>query len=114
MSTNIHFSASREIKVIKTGKIETQTIYFDEWQTPTRVTREIMESANPMQAYKDWILRECSRDEEILIYADDDIWNEHEPIGKEIYNDGKDHVARFEEWLAMCETEGYTVVAEAW
>ena len=114
MSTNIHFIATREIKVVKTGKTTIQEIKFKEWQTPTRVTREIIGSADPIQAYKDYILRECSRDEEQLIYAEDDIWGEHEPIGKTIYNDGKDHVAEFEEWLAMCEAEGYTVSAEAW
>ena len=114
MSTNIHIVAQREIKVVKTGKTAVQEIHFPEWQTPTRITWEIMESADRIQAYKDWILRECSRDEEQLIYAEDDIWGEHEPIGKTIYNDGKDHIAQFEEWLAMCEEEGYTVVVEAW
>lgn len=114
MSTNIHFIATREIRVVKTGMITTQEIKFNEWQTPTRVTWEIMGSADRVQAYKDWILRECSRDEEFPVYAEDDIFGEGEPVGKEIYNAGKEHLAQFEEWLKMCDEEGYTVVAEAW
>lgn len=114
MSTNIHFSASREIQVIKTGKISTQTIDFREWQTPTRVTWEIMRSEDPIQAYKDWILRECSHDEEEDVFEEDDIFGEGEPIGKRIYNAGKEHIAEFEEWLKMCAEEGYVVATEAW
>jgi hypothetical protein len=114
MSTNIHFIATREIKVIKTNKISIQEIRFNEWQTPTRVTREIMESNDPIEAYKDWILRECSRDEEFPIYAEDDIFGQREPVGRQIYNAGKEHLEQFNKWLKMCDEEGYTVVAEAW
>lgn len=114
MSTNIHFVAHREINVVKTGKTQTQEIKFSEWQTPTRVTREIMNSTDPIQAYKNYILTECSRDEELPIYAEDDVFGEGTPIGVDVYNNGKEHVAQFEEWLNMCEEEGYTVVAEAW
>ena len=114
MSTNIHFIATREVQVLKTGIITTQEISFREWQTPTRVTWEIMDSSDRVQAYKDWILRECSHDEEEDVFAEDDIFGEDEPIGKRIYNAGKEHVAEFEEWIKMCEEEGYTVVAEAW
>jgi hypothetical protein len=45
MSTNIHFIATREVQVVKTGVITIQEIKFDEWQTPTSVTRQIMECA---------------------------------------------------------------------
>ena len=114
MSTNIHFVAQREIQVVKTGKTSIQEIKFNEWQTPTRVTWEIMDSSDRIQAYKDWILRECSRDEEFPVYAEDDVFGEGEPVGKEIYNAGKEHLEQFEEWLKMCDEEGYTVVAEAW
>lgn len=48
MSTNIHFEATRRIKVIKTGKVEDQTIYFKNViQTPTVVTVAIMASVDP-------------------------------------------------------------------
>lgn len=114
MSTNIHFLATRDIVVAKTGQHEVQEIHFDRvWQTPTRVTRELMDG-DPIQGYKDWILLECSHDEILNVYAEDDIFEEGEPVGTTIYNTGKEHVEAFEEWLAMCEKSGYTVTAEAW
>lgn len=114
MSTNIHFSATREIIVVKTGKRDTQQISFNEWQTPSEVTRQIMASPDREQAYKDWILRECSEDQEMYVFAEDDIFCERDPVGKEFFNPGKEHIAAFDEWLQMCEEEGYTVTAEAW
>lgn len=114
MSTNIHFIATREVKVVKTGKISKQEIQFTELQTPTRVTWDIMESVNQTQTYKDWVLRECSRDEEFPIYAEDDVFGQGDPIGVEIYNAGKEHIEKFDEWLKMCEQEGFEVRAEAW
>lgn len=114
MSTNIHFIAHREVKVIKTNRVSTQEIQFDEFQTPTRVTYEIMASEDRAQAYKEWVLRECSRDEEFPIYAEDDVFGEGDPVGVEIYNAGKEHIEKFEEWLKMCEEEGFEVRAEAW
>lgn len=114
MSTNIHFKATRKIVVKKTKKRDIQTIYFNEWQTPTRVTYEIIRSKNPIQAYKDWVLTECSRDEKLPVYADDDFLQERDPVRIEVYNAGKEHVAQFEEWIREAEEQGYTVEAEAW
>lgn len=114
MSTNIHFLGVREIQVVKTGKISTQEIHFDQRQTPTRVTWDIMESADKVQTYKDWVLRECSRDEEVPVYAEDDVFGEGDPVGVEIYNAGKEHLEEFDAWLKMCEEEGFEVRAEAW
>ena len=114
MSTNIHWEATREIQVIKTGRISKQTINFNELQTPTRVTWEIMESADPVQTYKDWVLRECSVDEEFPIFAEDDVFGEKDPVGVEIYNAGKEHIEKFDAWLKMCEEEGFEVRPVAW
>ena len=115
MSTNIHFLATRDIIVVKTGQQDKQEIYFDPvWQTFTQVTRELMDSGDPIQGYKDYILRECSRDEILDVYAEDDYFEERGPVGTRVYNAGKEHVAEFEAWLEMCEEEGYTVIPEPW
>ena len=114
MSTNIHFIGHREVQVVKTGKISTQKIHFDQLQTPTRITYEIMESTDKVQTYRDWVLREWSIDEEFPIYAEDDVFNEGDPIGVEIYNPGKEHLEKFDEWIKHCEEEGFEVRAEAW
>ena len=114
MSINIHFIATRKVKVIKTKRVFTQEIKFNEWQTPSEVTRKIMASADPIQAYKNWILTDCSIDVETDVFAEDDIFQEREPIGKEVFNAGKEHIEKFDEWLKMCAEEGFEVRAESW
>ena len=44
MSMNIHILASRNVIVEKTGEKSVQEEYFDEWQTPTKVSYEIEKS----------------------------------------------------------------------
>lgn len=117
MSTNIHFVAKRRITFKKkNGKRsgEVQQVHFDEWQTPTTVTYEILKSPNPIQTYKDWILKECSRDQQLPVYAEDDYLQEGQPVRFEIYNAGKEHIQKFDEWIESVEEQGFTVTAEAW
>lgn len=116
MSTNIHIYAERDIFVLKTKRNDVQTIEFERtWQTPTIDTQKIMESSDKIQAYKDWVMtRKCSVGREQPVYADDDYFQEREPIGVEIVNEGKDHIHDFEEWLEMCSEYGYDVYFEAW
>lgn len=113
MSTNIHFEAIREIRVVKTGKIELQRVQFYEWQTPTEITHKIMDSDDKIAAYKEWVLS-ISKDVEHNIYHIDDIFGEGEPIGKTTVNAGKEHVADFENWIRSVTLEGYDVQVEAW
>lgn len=109
MSTNIYFEGTRQIKVIKTGKVENQTIYFKYGiQTPTDVTKKIMGSAEPFQAYRDYVLEICE-DYESPIYAEDDEFGLEDPIGVEIRNDGPEHVKRFNDWLKSVKEAGYDV-----
>lgn len=113
MSTNIHFKAIREIQVVKTGKIENQTMQFHEWQTPTEITNKIMNSDDKIAAYKEWVLS-ISKDMPNKIYHPDDIFAEGEPIGETIINVGKEHIAEFEDWIRDVTEQGYEVYAEAW
>ena len=116
MSINIHIFAQRKITFKKkngkrSGAI--QEIVFPAWQTPTDVSRAIMRSHNPAQEYKDWIARECSRDDFLFVYAEDDPFEEREPVGTVEFNQGKEHLKEFEEWLEMCDEEGFEVRFEA-
>lgn len=113
MSTNIHFSATREIMVVKTGKHDVQTIQYDVRQTPTDVTWAIKESADPVQAYREWVLAN-SREEAYEIYAYDDVFQERDPVGYETYNPGEIHIADFDAWVKMCDENGYTIQVDAW
>lgn len=94
MSANIHFEAVRRIKVIKTGKVEDQTIFFDVVPTPTEMTHKIMDSDDPFQDYRDY-------------------WCD-EPIGTRIRNDGLSLVKRFDDWLKFAEEAGYEVKPSAY
>lgn len=113
MSTNIHIVGIREVMVVKTGKVSTQSIKFGEWQTPTAVTYQIMAAADKVQAYKDWVLS-VSEAEEQPVYAEDDIFGEDEPIGTELYHSGLEHNAEFDEWVKNATEEGYDIEFEAW
>jgi len=114
MSTNIHFLATREIQVIRTGQRETQEQYFEGvWQTPTPVTRQLMAQADPVLAYRDWIL-EINEDYQVDVYAEDDMFREREPVGTETRNNGDDHCAEFDAWVESRREQGYDITAEAW
>lgn len=115
MSTNIHIYAERDIFVPKINRTAVQTIKFEQvWQTSTLDTRMIMESSDKIQAYKDWVMsRSCSVDREEPVYAKDDYFQEREPVGVKIVNEGKVHIDVFELWLMMCSEEGYDVYFEA-
>jgi hypothetical protein len=114
MSTNIHFVATREIQVVRTGQIETQEEqYRYAWQTPTEVTHNIMAQADPIQAYRDWILS-VTEDYEVDVYAEDDFFREREPVGTEIQNDGRYHLKEFDAWITSRREQGYDIAAEAW
>ena len=108
MSMNVYIRAERKVQVIKTGKEVKQTSTFHAWQTPTHVTREIVASPTPIEAYKNWV-RETSHDYTENVYHEDDIWHEEPPIGTRVYNAGTDHINDLEQWIKECESEGYDI-----
>jgi hypothetical protein len=105
---NIEIIATRDIQVIKTGKIDEQTMIFDAYQTPTNITYKIHDSEDPIQTYIDWV-RSGAEDFEYPIYADDDFLNERDPVGYEIYNAEKRHIEDFLEWVQYATNEGYEI-----
>ena len=113
MSTNLHIFAEREIEVVKTGARQTQQVdYGFTWQTPTEVTKKIMQADNRKQAYIDWVLS-ISKDVEEYIYAEDDFFC-HNPIGTEVYNEGKEHIDHFTAWCNYMEKDSYEIKFESW
>lgn len=115
MSMNIFIKATRPITFKKKNGEQGSNVqceFFDAWQTPTQVTYEIVRSADPKQAYVDWILQERSRDAEIPEYAEDDIFYEGEPVGVIVYNEGKEHAAKFMSWCNDVEEQGFQVEFE--
>ena len=115
MSMNIFITATRNVTFKKkNGKVgeDTQTVKFNAWQTPTIVTRQILASDDCAQAYINWVLTEFSEDEEVNVYADDDVFCEGEPIGVGIINEGKEHVQEFKDWMFDVQENGFTVTFE--
>ena len=116
MSRNIRIEARRIIQVVKTGAIDTQTTEFDVWQTPTRVTWDIMNPESVdlrLQAYRDWVISACE-DEIENVYAEDDPFQECNPVGTVVINFGRDHISKLDEWLRLVELEGWEVEVVAW
>lgn len=115
MSMNILITASRKITFKKkNGKRggEIQSGEFRALQTPTQVTYDILESNDPAQTYIDWVLAECSQDEIEPVFAEDDIWQEGDPVGTRVWNHGKEHVEKFRAWIKDVEENGFTVKFE--
>jgi hypothetical protein len=116
MSTNIRIHAHRMIQVVKTGALDTQSTEFDAWQTPTTDTWHIMnatDTAGRLQAYRDWVIGTCE-DEWESVYAEDDLFQEREPVGFNMVNHGRDHIAWLDEWLQLLEQTGWEVSVDAW
>jgi hypothetical protein len=107
MSMNLHLSASREITVNQTGKIEQQHVSFSLWQTPTLVTRAILGKTDQLAAYATWVMS-ISSDEIEKIYALDD-WDETNPLGTRIVNHGADHITDLTAWIDSVKLAGYEI-----
>ncbi len=106
MSTNLHVNGVREVTVNKTGKLDLQFTKFDLWQTPTKVTREILASDNHAQSYRDWV--NLSREEiQQPIYEKADFFEEGEIVGYKTVCYEDDHLKSFDAFIKDCEEEGY-------
>lgn len=108
MSMNIWIMGERKIFVPKTESFDTQTVKFDAWQTPTKVTHAILASEDKLQAYKDWVLS-ITKEEQIPVYAPGDIFGEKDPIGMRPYHSGKEHIADLDYWVEHITSQGYTL-----
>ncbi len=110
MSINFRIYAEREIFIPSVNKSDTQQESFHYWQTPTKASYQIIESDNPIQAYKDWVLSNA-RDEQEDVYDDpfDDV-----PSGTKTVNYGKEHVVQLDKWISEVESDGYVIKYEVW
>lgn len=113
MSMNVHIVGEREILIPSINKKDIQRTSFNCLQTPTKVSYEILNSENCIQAYKEWILGRF-KDEVVDVFADNDPFCEREPIGTKIYNYGIIHTQELEEWISSAESDGYVIGLEVW
>ena len=110
---NIHISRSMVVTT-PTGIEKMIEENFDCIQTPTNISYQIINSENPIESYKNWVIENYGEDETFAIYAEDDPFGEKEPIRYSIINDGKEHNKRLNYWLQESENEGYEVEIEVW
>ena len=120
MSTNIHIQGERDMclfdKVTKqadTSRVWSDCNNFGVWQTPSKVTAEIMKSADKAQAYIDWVMT-ISLDKQEPVYASNDLFCDGEPIGFKIVNEAKEHVKQFKEWIDLMKIDKFIVSFESW
>ncbi len=116
MSMNLYVEATRKAWVKVKGKkkpIADRTT-FDFWQTPTKLTYEILSLPNDQmraEAYIRWA-DEVSRPYEENVYDYDGVLNEdfeYPVIGTRVVKDSDRHIAEFREWLQMCDNEDYNL-----
>ena len=115
MSINIVISAIRKIFYKnKQGKRqqENQFTKFDVWQTPTKVTMEIMKSPNRLEAYKNYIMT-MDKPEEVASYVYDEQTDTATYVTT-IISEARDHISRLEDWVAVMEEDGYIIKVESW
>lgn len=115
MSHNIVISAIRTVRFDRpdgTEGTDTQSVYFDAWQTPTGVTREIVTASDPLAVYINWITVNDAMVSD-PVYAEDDIWCEREPVDTKEYWRGRAHIAELLEWIESVKSRGFTVQWES-
>ena len=113
MSCNIHFVAKRTIYIPSIDKDEEQEIYFNVWQTSSEETRQIQESDDHIQSYKEWVMSRNIIDQYPVYEEEDDFFCEN-PIGYKEINVSQEHIETFNQWLESCQENGYTIEAEYW
>lgn len=114
MSMNVYIYATRKAWTKnKAGKKVTfeDIVKFNAVQTPTSATHEILNSANPEAAYCKWVLAHFE-DQIEDVFADDDLFCERAPVGKQVFNYGREHVKRFNQWKSEVDEQGYTIKFE--
>jgi hypothetical protein len=106
---NIHLKAYTDA-TMKNGKTYTITERFNCWQTPTKVTYQILKSDDIVQAYSDWVTSLEYNIETYPEYAPEDILNpEREPIGYITIDHGEKHLNELKKWLEQHPTDIWTI-----
>ena len=113
MSTNFHIKAKRSIYIPSINWAEFQYKILHVWQTPSEVTRKLIEANDPLEAYFDYM-----RSRAVVLYY------EYSPsMGFEYDWDGfsmimdcevSKHILILKKEIKNLQKEGYEMVYEAW
>jgi hypothetical protein len=116
MSMNLYVEATRKatVKVKGKRKIITDRVSFGLWQTPTKVTYEILPLPTleqKVEAYIKWA-------DSVSTPYEDNIYDyngeldenfEYPVIGRKTVHPAQDHAKELRDWLKMCDDEDYSV-----
>lgn len=107
MSVNIHIYATHPAQ--SSGEVNQYPVeIFDAIQTPTDVTRQIINSDDPKQTYTVFVDSRRTV-QEVLVYAVDDLFYEHAPVGTTTYDWAEEHINQFNSWVCDVEQNGYKI-----
>lgn len=96
MSINADIVAERWVVPAKGGKAEIQRELFHVWQTPTRVSWEMQDAADPIAVYRRWVLSQSVYDDR----------------GSEGLKDCNRHLFELNEWMVDKVARGFDIHVE--
>jgi hypothetical protein len=104
---NIHINSEGEV-TYPSGVKHSLTEQFNCKQTPTVVTEQLLESPDPIQAYKDWIMLDSEDipEEEFDYEAWDENTQYYPVIGYKTYNWAKDHCIELDSFIGDAIVKG--------
>ena len=102
MSMNINLKAVIVGDFVINSKSIKKKIHemFDCVQTPTNITKQILKSNNPYDEYVNFIKNRFDENQEIFIYAEDDYFEENEPVDSIIDNAGDEHIKTLNKFIS--------------
>lgn len=116
MSMNVYIFGEREIFFkLPNGETGTDVQHskVDVQQTPTNTTNDILNSADALEAYREFIKDKIGKYAyQEPIYAADDIFGECPAIGFKVCDPYVDHLKEFDETIDNLVKKGYTIRVE--
>ena len=74
--------------------------WFELWETPTIITKKLLNDPSTLEAYEEWILSITEEETENIYDYETDPFNPA-IIGTVLVHPGKEHIQELEEWIAM-------------
>jgi hypothetical protein len=94
----LRFRASRDVTVDATGEHSVQVKYYDIYNAPGEIVKEMLASNEPVIVYKNWLKSICEPDERYDTKYLDDL---KDAVG--------DRIRQLDAWIVLMEKEGYTI-----
>ena len=108
MSMNIHLEAHTEA-ILKNGQTYKINEHFTCWQTPTKITYQILKSPNKVQAYSDWVNSHDNTETFPNFMPEDALNPDRQPISYTTIDYGQEHLKALQEWLDAHPSDVWTL-----